>query len=90
MTNRIDAARVLASDIDRLAYMVDPYEYFDVVGREESEQAASREQIQADLLAGNCQPYIEWLAGIATDENNDRRDRERAAGRLARVLEFLN
>ena len=85
MKNRIDTARVLASDIDRLAYLVNPCEYNDTVDDIEDNKA----QIVADLLAGDCQGYIEWLTEVINDENNDKRDRQRAAGRLARVLEFV-
>lgn len=82
-------ARELASSIDRLAYMVDPYEYFNTVGVTEEDIERHVGQIAQDLLHGREDPYIEWLVELSHDENQDPRDRERAAGRVKMILRFI-
>ena len=87
--NVYEEARILASDVDRLAYLVDPYEYFDVVGTTEEDTERHVNQIAQDLLHGREDPYIEWLVELSHDENQDPRDRERAAGRVKMILRFI-
>ena len=84
-----EAAYNAASDVDRLAYLVDPYEYFDVVGTTEEDTERHVNQIAQDLLHGREDPYIEWLVELSHDENQDPRDRERAAGRVKMILRFI-
>ena len=81
-------ARQIASDIDRLANLVDPYEYYDVVGRDPEDWNAHVDSITRDLLSGNTQPYIDWLRGVAEDDSNDARDRERARSRMRRIQAY--
>lgn len=81
---------IIANELDRLAYLVDPYEYWDVIGgRDEEHMKANVEQIVFDLRAGNWEPYIEWLREIIEDENNDFSDRVRATSRLAHLLDWI-
>lgn len=87
--SRTETARALAADIDRLAYLVDPYEYFDVVGRTGEEISAHVASIAADLLAGNARPYLDWLTEQTNDHNNSEKDRCRAYDRLVRLDNFL-
>lgn len=88
--SRAETARILAADIDRLAYMLDPYEYWDVIGGRDSEHInAHVAEIASDLLAGNGRPYLEWLAEQVKDRNNSESDRCRAYDRLVRLENFL-
>lgn len=84
------AALTLAADIDRLAYLIDPYEYWDVIGgRDEAQIRAHISRIAFDLMTGNARPYLEWLAEQAKDHNNSEPDRCRAYDRLVRLENFL-
>ena len=87
--NKTEIARILAAELDRLAYLLDPFEYFDVVGRTGEETDAHIAAIAADLLAGNARPYMEWLAEQVKDRNNSESDRCRAYDRLVRLENFL-
>lgn len=84
------AARTLANDIDRLAYLIDPYEYWDVVGsRTEADIQTHVDTIAADLLAGNTEPYVTWLQDQIANQSNSKSDRARACDRLARLLTWI-
>lgn len=82
-------ARDIAFAIDRLSHMIDPYEYFDVVGTTEEDWERNINQIAHDLLHGGEMPYIEWLVDLSHDENQTEKDRERAAANIKRVLRFI-
>lgn len=84
--------REIALELDRLAYLVDPYEYWDVVGgRDDDSIDANIRQIEADLRAGNTGPYIGWLMGLIndTDSGIGIRDWQRAASRLDHLLTWI-
>ena len=88
--SRAETARILAADIDRLAYLIDPYEYWDVVGGRDDESISVHvAAIAFDLMAGNARPYLEWLAEQVKDHNNSEKDRCRAYDRLVRLENFL-
>ena len=86
--SEIELARAIAADIDRLAYLVDPYGYFSAIGTSPADFENNVQEIAQDIIGGNCGPYIDWLQEIITDDENDTRDRARAADRLARLLNF--
>lgn len=87
--NKTEIARILAAELDRLAYLLDPFEYFDVVGRTGEETDAHIAAIAADLLSGNGRPYMEWLAEQSVDNCNSVKDRDRAFHCLGRLERFL-
>lgn len=78
-------AEIIAQHIDRLAYTIDPYEYFDVVGRTEDDTRTHVETITADIMADNIRAYTDWLAELADDDNAGHYDRLRAAYLLDRL-----
>ncbi len=87
---RTETAHALAADIDRLAYLTDPYEYWDVIGgRDDESISAHVAGIAFDLMTGNARPYLEWLAEQVKDHNNSEKDRCRAYDRLIRLENFL-
>lgn len=88
MTHPITAHSV-AQDIDRLAYIIDPYEYFDVVGRTEEDIEANVQHIEDDLLSGNFEQYIEWLQDIIDGSDTDFRDCDRAKRLLSRLHDWI-
>lgn len=82
----------LAEDLDRLAYLVDPYEYWDVIGgRDEEAISAHVREIENDLRTGNTVPYITWLQDLIhdTDSGIGIRDWQRAASRLDHLLTWI-
>lgn len=88
--SRYETAHAIAADIDRLAYLIDPYEYWDVIGgRDELHINAHVSCVTFDLMTGNAQPYLDWLTEQYTDHNNDEKDRCRAYDRLVRLDNFL-
>lgn len=82
-------AYMIASACDRLAYLVNPYEYFDVVGTTERDMRHNVQTIARDVLNGNADYMVTWLREQANDENNDPRDRERAANWLYILLRYM-
>lgn len=81
-------AFAIAREIDRLAYLVDPVEYFDAVGRSEEDIQANVDKIATDIFTGNSDEYFHWLWELSEDANLDERDRERARDRLYRLIDY--
>lgn len=88
-TRQYEDARVIAEEIDRLAYLVDPYEYLDTVGASEEDINDHVTKIANDILHGDGEPYLSWLVEVSHDETQDEKDRERAAARASRLIRFL-
>jgi hypothetical protein len=86
---KAETARIIAGGIDRLACLLAPYEYYDVVGRTEKEFAANVRTIARDLVSGDAAHYMAWLEEQAADNCNDERDRQRAAYWLDMVRRFM-
>lgn len=83
-------AEIIAHELDRLAYLVDPYEYWDVVGgRDELSIYRHVQDILDDLHAMNVEPYIEWLKEIINDPSNDLPMQARAASRLTHLFDWI-
>lgn len=89
--SRYEKAHTLAADIDRLAYLIDPYEYWDVIGgRDEVHINAHISSIAFDLMTDNAGPYVQWLSELFNDTNNSERDRARALDNMSRLLDFIS
>lgn len=78
MDCRKERAYDLATRINRLAYLLDPYEYFDVVGRDQDSFKAHVAQIARNILSGFSYHYFDWLNWLIECDDTDDRDRERA------------
>lgn len=87
--NKDPAAFLLAQDIERLADILDPYGYRDYVDETHGgDISASVNCLYNEIVKGNTEYIIEWLAENAVDVNNSRRDRERALNRLFRLYDY--
>lgn len=78
----------IAQQIDRLAYLVDEYEYFDVVGRTAEEFMGNVRRIAADLVVGKVDDYGNWLWDRSEDATLSEKDRERARAVLNRLIDY--
>lgn len=87
---REKTAHALAVDIDRLAYLADPFGYWDVVGRDGESIRAKVQKIEEDFLSGDVEIYIDWLWAMSEDANLSDRDRDRARDRLNRVYDYIS
>lgn len=83
--NHDPAAYCLARDIERLADIVDPFEYSNYINDvHDGDITKSINALYNDIIAGKA-GYIEtWLKELIDDPGTDTRDRERAENRLAR------
>ena len=82
-------AYVLAADIDRLADLVDPFEYRNVINDlYNGDIDKSIKALYNDIVAGKAGYIAQWLNELITDPATDPRDKERAENRLARFKEY--
>lgn len=84
-------AEIIARELDRLAYLVDPYEYWDVIGgRGEEDIERNIRQILTDLRSGNWEPYVDWLRELIDDDSTAWSDQCRARSRLDHLMTWIN
>ena len=87
--NKDPAAFVLAQDIERLADILDPYGYRDYVDEMHGgDISASVNSLYNDIVNGNVEYILDWLAEQGTDPNNSKRDQERALNRFYRLFDY--
>lgn len=88
-TNKDPAAYLLARDIERLADIVDPFEYSNVVSDiYGGDIEKSINALYNDIVSGKAGYIARWLDELITDPGTDPRDKERAENRLARYKEY--
>ena len=88
--NKDPAAYTLARDIERLADLVDPFEYRDYINEYfNGDIAASVNKLYNDIVNHDADYIAAWLHFIITDPATDPRDKERAENRLNRYNAYM-
>lgn len=88
--NKDPAAYALAQDVERLADLVDPYEYRDYINTVyNGDIAESVNALYNDIVAGRADYIAQWLHDVINNAGTDPRDAERAKNRMARYNEYM-
>ena len=87
--NRDPAAFKLARDIESFSDYMDPYGYRDYVDEiHGGDIAKSINSLYNDIMSGDVESVLDWLAKQATDINLDKSDRDTAFNLFYRTFEY--
>lgn len=87
--NKDPAAFLLAQDIERLADILDPYGYRDYVDEMHGgDVAKSINSLYNDIMSGDIESVLDWLAEQATDINLDKNDQHKAFDLFYRLYDY--
>ena len=87
--NKNPAAFKLAKDIESFSDYMDPYGYRDYIDEMHGgDVAKSINSLYNDIMSGDIESVLDWLAEQATDINLDKNDRRTAFDLFYRLYDY--